>query len=85
MSKNHFGTSYSRPGAFANSKPKDPSEEAQVSALYELGLLTDTNKKGRRREKDRVAGGSRVAGLPPKKGQLNNNVSFSFRSGLQTT
>jgi hypothetical protein len=70
MSKNHFGTSHSRPGAFANSKPKDPREEAQVSALYELGLLTDTNKKGRRREKDRVPGGSRVAGSQSKKGQF---------------
>ena len=84
MSKNLFGNSYSRPGAFADSKPRDPSEEAQVSALYELGLLTDKNKKGRRREKGRVPGGSRVAGKQPKKGQFKQCLLL-FQVWLQTT
>ncbi|KAE8454169.1 hypothetical protein EG329_005094 [Mollisiaceae sp. DMI_Dod_QoI] len=73
MSKNFFGH------AFSTNRtpplPKDPpaatsKKKDEVSLLYELGLLDESDKRPRRREKDKdreEPGGARVAGSYPKK------------------
>ncbi|PVH73587.1 hypothetical protein DL98DRAFT_431100 [Cadophora sp. DSE1049] len=74
MSKNFFGLKPSHrdhPPADSQNEPKSYRKKDQVSALYELGLLDDSDKRTIRREnKGREApgaGGSRVAGSHLKK------------------
>lgn len=50
---------------------REQEQKDQVSRLYELGLLSDSDKRSRRLEKDKVKdlpGGARVAGSHPKNG-----------------
>jgi hypothetical protein len=69
MSKNFWGqTSNPEP---ATAKSREQQERDQVSTLYELGLLSSSDKKPRRvkdRDQVRPGGGDRVAGSQSKKG-----------------
>lgn len=74
MSKNFFGLSLSHrepPAVSSKTEPKAYRKRDQVSALYELGLLDDSDKRTIRREnKGREApgaGGARVAASHLKK------------------
>ena len=70
MSKNFWGHSTSNREP-ATAKSREQQEKDQVSTLYELGLLSNSDKKPRRKkDKDQVlaGGGARVAGSHPKKG-----------------
>lgn len=69
MSKNFWGQTSNRDPTTA--KSKEQREKDQVSTLYELGLLSNSDKKPRRvkdRDQVRPNGGDRVAGSQSKKG-----------------
>jgi hypothetical protein len=55
---------------------REQQNKDQVSVLYELGLLSNSDKRPSRREKDKdreVPGaGARVAGSHPRKGTLQS-------------
>jgi len=73
MSKNFLGlNSSSRESVSAATK--EQREKDQVSALYELGLLSNSDKRPSRRGKDKdregPGAGARVAGSHPRKGTL---------------
>ncbi|CAD6444978.1 074e165a-1d74-47e6-8704-5fa2314c1a63 [Sclerotinia trifoliorum] len=64
---------------------KEEEQKDQVSRLYELGLLSDSDKRSRRREKDKVKGpfgGACVAGSRSKK---DNRKFLEFFPGNSNT
>ncbi|KAF7865988.1 hypothetical protein EAF04_006151 [Stromatinia cepivora] len=64
---------------------KEEEQKDQVSRLYELGLLSDSDKRSRRREKDKVRGpfgGAHVAGSRSKK---DNRKILEFLPGNSNT
>ncbi|KAM3082076.1 hypothetical protein ACMFMG_004528 [Clarireedia jacksonii] len=73
-----------------NSTSKEQVQLAQVSRLYELGLLSDSGKRSRRRGTDKgrdLPGGARVAGSHPKKDHrttLETTGSNSSKSSTPT-
>ena len=78
MSKNFWGNTSNREPVPATSR--EQQEEDQVALLYELGLLSNSDKKPRRtKDKDREVpgGGARVAGSHSKKGTLRIQSNFT--------
>lgn len=70
-----------------NSSPANPStlhkEKDQVSLLYELGLLADSDKRARRRHQDKDKedlGGAFVEGSHPKKSTHQFHANFIISS-----
>ncbi|TEY74886.1 hypothetical protein BOTCAL_0068g00130 [Botryotinia calthae] len=90
MSKRFFGhnttPSTSDTGRNLTSFSRRAEEQKdQVSRLYELGLLSDSDKRSRRREKDKVkdlTSGARVAGSHPKK---DNRKVLEHTRGISDT
>ncbi|CAG8977100.1 hypothetical protein HYALB_00011345 [Hymenoscyphus albidus] len=90
MSRNGLlGSSLSYRGPFTptpiHNAAQTSKEEAQVQALYELGLLTHTDKgNSRRREKskgkDILPGGSRAVGSHPQKASFSSSTHRLDRS-----
>jgi hypothetical protein len=80
MSKRFLTSSSSNPdSAFATSK--EQKEKDQVSVLYELGLLSSSDKGTRRREKDKgreLPGGARIAGSHSKKSTQQPSPILTF-------
>ncbi|KAG4025271.1 hypothetical protein MFRU_062g00220 [Monilinia fructicola] len=67
---------------------REQEQKDQVSRLYELGLLSKSDKRSRRREKDKdkdLPGGARVAGSHPKKDNRKNLVSTRGNSNTSSS
>ncbi|KAB8291564.1 hypothetical protein EYC80_006364 [Monilinia laxa] len=73
------------PTSFSRSEQE---QKDQVSRLYELGLLSKSDKRSRRQEKDKdkdLPGGARVAGSHPKKDSHKNLVSTRGNSNTSSS